>query len=71
MYLLNKQTEVEQESKRSERIFDEKMSIYKQIFEDIQSMLEDGKISKDKEMHKLPFVMLKLIAIGSDKVIKE
>ena len=71
MYLLNKQTEVEQESKRGERIFDEKMSIYRQIFEDIQSMLEDGKISKDKEMQKLPFVMLKLIAIGSDKVIKE
>ena len=32
-------------------------------------MLEDGKISKDDEMQKLPFVMLKLIAIGNDTVI--
>ena len=30
-YLLTKQTEVEQESKRSERVFEEKVSLYKQI----------------------------------------
>ena len=33
-------------------------------------MLEDGKISKDDEMQKLPFIMLKLVAIGNDKVIE-
>ena len=70
MYLLNKQTEIEQESKRGEKVFEEKMKIYWNIFENIQTMLEDGKISKDDEMQKLPFVMLKLIAIGSDKVIE-
>ena len=69
MYLLNKQTEIEQESKRGEKVFEEKMKIYWNIFESIQSMLEDGKISKDDEMQKLPFVMLKLIAIGNDTVI--
>ncbi len=31
MYLLNKQTEIEQESKRSERVFDEKVQLYKEI----------------------------------------
>tara|TARA_B100000767_G_scaffold268392_1_gene288551 strand:+ start:178 stop:1056 length:879 start_codon:yes stop_codon:yes gene_type:complete len=70
MYLLNKQTEIEQESKRGEKVFEEKMKIYWNIFESIQLMLEDGKISKDDEMQKLPFVMLKLIAIGDDTVIK-
>jgi hypothetical protein len=69
MYLLNKQTEIEQESKRGEKVFEEKMKIYWDIFESIQAMLEDGKISKDDEMQKLPFVMLKLIAIGNDTVI--
>ena len=69
MYLLNKQTEIEQESKRGEKVFEEKMKIYWDIFESIQSMLEDGKISKEDEMQKLPFVMLKLIAIGNDTVI--
>ena len=28
MFLLNKQTEIEQESKKSERVFDEKVKIY-------------------------------------------
>ena len=69
MYLLNKQTEIEQESKRGEKVFEEKMKIYWDIFESIQLMLEDGKISKEDEMQKLPFVMLKLIAIGNDTVI--
>ena len=69
MYLLNKQTEIEQESKRGEKVFEEKMKIYWDIFESIQLMLEDGKISKDDEMQKLPFVMLKLVAIGNDTVI--
>ena len=70
MYLLNKQTEIEQESKRGEKVFEEKMKIYWDIFESIQIMLEDGRISKDDEMQKLPFVMLKLVAIGNDKVIE-
>ena len=70
MYLLNKQTEIEQESKRSEKVFEEKMKIYWDIFDSIQIMLEDGRISKDDEMQKLPFVMLKLVAIGNDKVIE-
>ena len=31
MYLLNKQTEIEQETKKSERVFDEKVRLYQQI----------------------------------------
>ena len=70
MYLLNKQTEIEQESKKSERIFDEKVKLYYDIYNEIESMLEDGHISKDEEMKKLPFVMARLVTIGSDEVIK-
>ena len=69
MYLLNKQTEIEQESKRSEKIFEEKMKIYSDIFEKTELMLEDGKISKNDEMKKLPFVMVRLLTVGSDEVI--
>ena len=69
MYLLNKQTEIEQESKRSEKIFEEKMKIYSDIFEKTELMLEDGKISKNDEMKKLPFVMVRLLTVGSDQVI--
>ena len=32
-------------------------------------MLDDGKISKNDEMKKLPFVMVRLLTVGSDQVI--
>tara|TARA_B110000438_G_scaffold73362_1_gene73461 strand:+ start:1188 stop:2066 length:879 start_codon:yes stop_codon:yes gene_type:complete len=70
MYLLNKQTEIEQESKKSERVFDEKVKLYYEIYNEIESMLKDGQISKDMEMKKLPFAMARLITIASDEVIK-
>ena len=70
MYLLNKQTEIEQESKKSERIFDEKVKLDYQIYNEIESRLKDGQISKDLEMKKLPFIMARLITIASDEVIK-
>jgi len=69
MYLLNKQTEIEQESKRGEKVFEEKMKIYSDIFEKTEKMLDDGKISKNDEMKKLPFVMVRLLTVGSDQVI--
>ena len=49
MYLLNKQTEIEQESKKSERVFDEKVKVYKQILETTKEIVEDGSIS-DQEI---------------------
>tara|TARA_B100001250_G_C19671146_1_gene731523 strand:- start:18 stop:881 length:864 start_codon:yes stop_codon:yes gene_type:complete len=69
MYLLNKQTEIEQESKRGEKLFEEKLKIYWEIFDATELMLEDGCISKEQEMKKLPFVMARLVTIGSDDVI--
>ncbi len=69
MYLLNKQTEIEQESKRGEKVFEEKMKIYSDIFNKTEQMLDDGKISKNDEMKKLPFVMVRLLTVGSDQVI--
>tara|TARA_B100001175_G_scaffold142204_1_gene120700 strand:- start:179 stop:1039 length:861 start_codon:yes stop_codon:yes gene_type:complete len=69
MYLLNKQTEIEQEGKRGEKLFEEKLKIYWQIFDTTEEMLEDGRISKEQEMKKLPFVMARLVTIGSDDVI--
>ena len=69
MYLLNKQTEIEQESKQGEKLFEEKLKIYWQIFDATEEMLEDGRISKEQEMKKLPFVMARLVTIGSDDVI--
>ena len=69
MYLLNKQTEIEQESKKGERVFDEKVGLYQKIIEEIRSIVKDGKISSE-EMTSLPFTMIHLQMIGGDVVLK-
>jgi len=70
MYLLNKQTEIEQESKKSERIFEKKIKLYDQLINQTEAMLDDGQISKEDEMKKLPFVLIRLQMLGNDEAIK-
>ncbi len=70
MYLLNKQTEIEQESKKGERIFEQKIKLYDQLIADTEKMLRDGKITKEVEMQKIPFVLIRLQMIGNDEAIK-
>ena len=70
MYLLNKQTEIDQESKRGERIFEQKIKIYDQLISQTEDMLRDGKITKEKEMQKIPFVLIRLQMLGNDEAIR-
>ena len=69
MFLLNKQTEIEQESKKSERVFDEKVHLYKNILESAKNMLEDNQLDS-KEMLALPFTLIKMQMVGGDEAIK-
>ena len=69
MFLLNKQTEIEQESKKSERVFDEKVKLYNSIIESAKNMLEDNKLDS-KEMLTLPFTLIQMHMVGGDKAIK-
>ena len=69
MYLLNKQTEIEQESKKSERVFDEKVRLFREIMDITRDMLLDGKISKE-EVNKLPFPLIRLQMLANDETIK-
>jgi len=69
MYLLNKQTEIEQESKKSERVFDEKVRLFREIMDITKDMLLDGKISKE-EVNKLPFPLIRLQMLANDETIK-
>jgi hypothetical protein len=68
MYLLNKQTEIEQESKKSERVFDEKVKLYQAILDITRDMLMDGKISEE-EINRLPFPLIRLAMLGGDDAI--
>ena len=69
MFLLNKQTEIEQESKKSERVFDEKVVLYKDILGKAKDMLEDGQIDT-KEILALPFTMIQMQMVGGDEAIQ-
>ena len=69
MFLLNKQTEIEQESKKSERVFDEKVLLYKNILDLAKNMLEDGHIDS-KEFQGLPFTMIQMQMVGGDEAIR-
>lgn len=68
MYLLNKQTEIEQESKKSERVFDEKVRLYQQILDITRDMIIDGKITEE-EINRLPFPVIRLQMLGADETI--
>jgi len=69
MFLLNKQTEIEQESKKSERVFDEKVKIYQEILDITKDMLLDGKLTPE-EINRLPFPLIRLQMLADDKVIE-
>ena len=69
MYLLNKQTEIEQESKKSERVFEEKVQLYQGMLDTVGEMLMDGKITKE-EVNKLPFPLIRLSMLGRDETIE-
>ena len=69
MFLLNKQTEIEQESKKSERVFDEKVKIYQKILDICSDMLMDGNLTQD-EINRLPFPLLRLQMLADDTVIE-
>ena len=68
MYLLNKQTEIEQETKKSEKVFEEKVLIYKSIIGQTRDMLRDAKISS-QETTELSFIMVELQMVGADETI--
>ena len=69
MFLLNKQTEIDQESKKSERVFDEKVVLYKNILDLAKNMLEDSQIDL-KEFQALPFTMIQMQMVGGDEAIR-
>ena len=69
MYLLNKQTEIEQESKKSERVFDEKVRLYQSILQICKEMMMDGMISAE-EINRLPFSLITLGMLSRNETIK-
>ncbi|MEC7107961.1 MAG: hypothetical protein VXW53_01950 [Verrucomicrobiota bacterium] len=70
MYLLNKQTEIEQESKKSERVFDEKVKLYGSTLESLEKILKDGILSYE-EIQAANFGIYKLQMMAGDETIND
>lgn len=69
MFLLNKQTEIEEEKSRGESVFNERVELYKLIIDQMNDIVEDGEISIT-EMNKLQFMLVKLQMVAEDPTIK-
>lgn len=69
MYLLNKQTEVEQQSKRNERLFEERIKLFQLILDIVEDMLKDEKITAN-EISRLPFPYVRLCMLCEEAPIQ-
>lgn len=76
MVLLSKQSETEQERSRNEKVFEQKIVLFNQVLDYLQSIyenLDDAnkiKISRAK-ITQIEFLLAKMVMIGNDKTIKE
>lgn len=70
MFLLNKQTEIEEEKSRGESVFNERVELYKQVIDQMNNIVEDGEISIT-EMNKLQFMLVKLQMVAEDTTIQK
>ena len=66
MYLLNKQTEIEQETEKSKLIYQEKVELYKTVITGYEEILKDKKLHQ-KEWQKSIFNMIQLQMIAGSK----
>ncbi|MBF7090851.1 hypothetical protein IUY40_04775 [Flavobacterium sp. ALJ2] len=76
MVLLNKQSETEQERSRNEKVFEQKIVLFNQILDNLQTIYANldnvGKIKINRaEVTQIEFLLAKMIMIGNDKTIKE
>lgn len=70
MFLLNKQTEIEEEKSRGESVFNERVELYKQIIDQMNEIVQDGDVSTT-EMNKLQFMLVKLQMVADDSTIQK
>lgn len=69
MFLLNKQSEIEEEKSRGESVFNERVELYKQVIDQMNNIVEDGNISIT-EMNRLQFMLVKLQMVADDSTIQ-
>lgn len=76
MLLLSKQTETEEEKSRSEKVFEEKLTLYNLAIDTLQGIFEKVDSNNQVEMKRsdivtLEFILAKLIMVADEKTIHE
>lgn len=69
MYLLNKQTDVEQQAKRGERLFEERVKLFQEILAIAEDIISDDIITKEG-INRLPFPFMRLCMLCDEAPIK-
>ncbi len=70
MFLLKKQTEVEDLEGKKQKVFDEKISLFNEILENFDKIFEDRIITKE-ELSRLEFLLIQLTMFASDETIQK
>lgn len=70
MVLLNKQTQVEQEKDRDQRVFEERLKLFNEVLDRFSGIVEDGVIDA-AEVKALQFMSMRIAMLGSDEIIEK
>lgn len=70
IYLLNKQTESQQNKQKHQKVFEEKVKIFKELLKTLEENFEDNYLSVEK-LSKLEMLLIKLAMIASEDTIKK
>jgi len=70
IYLLNKQTESQQNKQKHQKVFEEKVKIFKELLQTLEKNFEDNNLSVEK-LSKLEMLLIKLAMIASENTIKK
>lgn len=70
MFLLNQQTEIEERAQKNQKVFDEKVTLFKEIINALNDIFEDKKIT-NQELSKLEFILIRLTMLASDRTIEK
>ena len=63
------QSQLEARKEKGQKVFNEKIGLYKEVIEVVENIFKDNKIESD-ELQSLEFIILKLQLISSDSTIK-
>ncbi len=70
MFLLKKQTEVEDLEGKKQKVFDEKILLFNEILENFDKIFEDRIVTKE-ELSRLEFLLIQLTMFASDETIQQ